>query len=259
MTTISPSRALRHSMLMAGRTAAKSVKNPAVLVELVIQPLVMLVLFSLVLGGAISGGDSDAYTRQLVPGLMVYSALLVSVGTGVALSTDITKGVFDRFRSMPIARSAPLVGTVVGDLFRYTACIVLTLGFGYLFGFRVTTGVVPMLLDLVLMIGFSFSLCWISVWVGMLAGKPETVQGYLFILIMPISFGSTIFVQSSTLPGWLAAWTDINPVSLLSEVNRGLLTGGPVGGPLLGALAWMAGFVVVFYPLAMAAYKRRMR
>ncbi|MFC0116183.1 ABC transporter permease [Kibdelosporangium aridum] len=257
--TVPPAQAIRHGFVLAGRAFGKLVKNPTEVIGLVIQPLIMLVLFVFVLGGAISGGNTDAYVQQLVPGLMVYSTLLVSLGTGVALCTDVTNGVFDRFRSMPIARSAPLIGAVLGDLPRYAISVALTLGFGFLVGFDVQTNVFAVLLDLLLMVLFALSLCWISVWIGLLVNSPQTVPNLLFLFIMPLSFGSSIFVSGSTMPGWLAAVTEVNPASFMTEVNRGLLHGGPVAEPLLGGLAWMAGLIAVFYPLAMVAYRRRMR
>jgi oleandomycin transport system permease protein len=176
----------------------------------------------------------------------------------MGLCTDISKGVFDRFRSLPIARSAPLVGAVLADVVRFSISLVIMLGIGYIMGFRIQTGPLETLLDLVLMIGFGLSLCWASVWVGMLVKSPQAVPGAMIAFILPLGFASNIFVPSSTMPGWLQTVTDVNPVTFLSDVNRALLNGGEVGGPLLGALAWMAGFFLVFYPLAMRAYRRRM-
>ncbi|MCE7009220.1 ABC transporter permease [Kibdelosporangium philippinense] len=258
-TTVTPFQALRQGFLLAGRSFTKLLKNPTELIGLIVQPVIMLILFVFVLGGAISGGNREAYVQQLVPGLMVYTTLLVSLGTGVALCTDVTGGVFDRFRSMPIARSAPLIGAVLGDLPRYAFSVALTLGFGFLVGFEVQTNPFAVLLDLLLMVLFALSLCWISVWIGLVVKSPQTVPNVLFLFIMPLSFGSSIFVSGTTMPGWLQAVTEVNPASFMTEVNRGLLHGGPVAGPLLGGLAWMVGLIAVFYPLAMVAYRRRMR
>jgi oleandomycin transport system permease protein len=189
---------------------------------------------------------------------MVQTTLFASLGTGVALCTDISKGVFDRFRSLPIARSAPLLGAVFGDVIRYAVSLVIMLAFGALLGFRIHTDPLSTVLDLLLMIAFGLCLCWVSVLVGLLVKSPQAVPGALVAFILPLTFASNVFVPTSTLPGWLQAFTDVNPVTLLTEVNRGLLNGGPVSGPLFGALAWMVGFVVVFYPLAMRVYRRRM-
>jgi oleandomycin transport system permease protein len=256
---IGPLQAAGHILALAARNISKIRKNPDTLLDVTIQPLLMLVMFTFLFGGAISGGDRGAYLQELVPGLLVFSTLFVSVGTGVALCTDIQKGVFDRFRSMPIARSAPLAGTVVGDVVRYLIAGLILLGFGMVLGFRVQTGPLEVLLTLALMIAFGLSVCWISVLVGMVVRTPGAVPGVLIGVIMPLSFGSNVFVPSDTLPGWLRTWVEINPVTLLTDVSRGLMVGeGSIGGPLLGALAWMAGFVLVFFPLSMRAYRRRL-
>jgi oleandomycin transport system permease protein len=258
--TISPLRGLNHSLRLAGRNVRKIFKNPEQLIDVTIQPLIMLLLFTYVFGGALgaSGGGREAYLQMLLPGVMVQTTLFASMSTGMALCTDISKGVFDRFRSMPISRSAPLVGAVLADVVRFLLSLVIMIGVGYIIGFRVQTGVLSLLLDLVLMVAFGLSLCWISVWVGMLVKSPQAVPGAMIAFILPLGFGSNIFVPSETMPGWLQAFTDINPVTFLTDVNRALLTGGPLANHLWGALAWMAGFVLVFYPLAMRAYRRRM-
>jgi oleandomycin transport system permease protein len=256
--SIGPGRTLRHGVTLAGRSIRKIRKNPEQLVDVTIQPILMLVMFTFLFGGAIGGGDRTAYLQLLLPGLMVQTTLFASLGTGVALCTDISKGVFDRFRSMPIARSAPLLGAVFGDVVRYAVSLVIMLVFGTILGFRIHTDPLSTLLDMVLMIAFGLCLCWVSVLVGMVVKSPQAVPGALIAFILPLTFASNVFVPTSTLPGWLQAFTDVNPVTLLTEVNRGLLNGGPVAGPLGGALLWMAGFVVVFYPLAMRAYRRRL-
>ena len=256
--TISPARAIGHGITLAGRSIRKIRKNPEQLIDVTIQPLIMLVMFTFLFGGAIGGGDRTGYLQQLLPGLMVQTTLFASLGTGVALCTDITKGVFDRFRSLPIARSAPLLGAVFGDVIRYAVSLIIMLAFGTLLGFRIHTDPLSTVLDLLLMIAFGLCLCWVSVLVGLLVKSPQAVPGALVAFILPLTFASNVFVPTSTLPRWLQAFTDVNPVTLLTEVNRGLLNGGPVSGPLFGALAWMVGFVVVFYPLAMRVYRRRM-
>nr|WP_198152051.1 ABC transporter permease [Kibdelosporangium sp. MJ126-NF4]CEL23302.1 ABC daunorubicin resistance transporter, transmembrane permease component [Kibdelosporangium sp. MJ126-NF4]CTQ94464.1 ABC daunorubicin resistance transporter, transmembrane permease component [Kibdelosporangium sp. MJ126-NF4] len=255
---ISPAQAMGHGFTLAGRNLRKIVKNPEQLIDVTLQPLIMLVMFTYLLGGAISGGNRDAYLQLLLPGLMVQTVLFASLGTGIGLATDISKGVFDRFRSMPIARSAPLLGAVFGDILRYVITLAILVGVGVIFGFRIHTDPVSVLLDFALMVVFGLCLCWISVWVGMLVKSPQAVPGVMVAFIMPLTFVSNVFVETSTLPAWMQAFTDVQPVTLLTEVNRGLLNGGPVAGPLLGSIAWMVGLVAVFYPLAMVAYRRRM-
>ncbi|MEV4311068.1 ABC transporter permease [Actinocrispum sp. NPDC049592] len=258
-TRVSPGRAVGHGLTLAGRSIKKVMKSPEQLVEVTISPIIMLVLFSVFFGGAIAMGDRTAYTQDLLPGLMVQTTLFASLGTGVALCTDISKGVFDRFRSLPIARSAPLLGAVFGDVVRYVISLLIMIVCGVILGFRIHTGFFSAVLDLLLMVGFGLCLCWISVLVGLLVKSPQAVPGIMVALIFPLSFASNVFVPTATLPSWVRGFTEIQPVSLLTEVNRGLLTGGTdVSGPLLGSLAWMVGVVAVFYPLAMRAYKRRM-
>jgi oleandomycin transport system permease protein len=255
---IGPLRTIRHGLTLAGRSIRKIRKNPEQLIDVTIQPILMLVMFTFLFGGAIGGGDRGAYLQLLLPGLMVQNMLFASLGTGVALCTDIQKGVFDRFRSLPIARSAPLLGAVFGDVLRYAITLVIMLVFGVVLGFRIHTDPLSTVLDMLLMIAFGLCLCWVSVLVGLLVKSPQAVPGVLIAFILPLTFASNVFVPTSTLPSWLQAFTDVQPVTLLTEVNRGLLNGGDVSGPLTGALAWMVGFVVVFYPLAMRTYKRRL-
>jgi oleandomycin transport system permease protein len=253
---VSPLRTIRQGLTLAGRGIRKIRKNPEQLIDVTLQPILMLVMFTYLFGGAI-GGNRDTYLQNLLPGLMVQTTLFASLGIGVALCTDISKGVFDRFRSLPIARSAPLLGAVFGDVVRYAISLVIMLVFGMILGFRVQTDPLSAVLDLLLMIAFGLCLCWASVLVGMIVKSPQAVPGALIAFILPLTFASNVFVPTETLPGWLQAFTNINPVTLLTEVNRGLLNGGAVGRPLLWGLVWMVGFVAVFYPLAMRAYRRR--
>ncbi|MFD0516765.1 ABC transporter permease [Paractinoplanes durhamensis] len=156
-----------------------------------------------------------------------------------------------------MARIAPLAGAVAADIVRYLTVCVVMLGFGTIMGFRVETGFLPAVAAVALAIGFGLSFCWISVWVGMIVRTSGAVQGVMFLLIFPLSFGSPVFVQSDTLPGWLQAFVHVNPITPLVNTIRGLLIGGPVASPLWQTLAWMAGLLVVFVPLALRAYSRR--
>jgi oleandomycin transport system permease protein len=248
--------ALRHGLSLAGRGVRKIRRNPEQLMDVTIMPIFFLVMFVYLFGGAISG-DTGSYLQLVVPGMMVMTILHASMTVGVSLNTDVSKGVFDRFRSLPIARSAPLIGGVLADVVRYVVCLVVLLVVATIMGYRLQTGPLPLLLSVALVVAFGLCVCWIAVFVGMLVPTPGTVQGLMAVFIIPITFGSNIFVPSQTMPGWLQAWSDINPVSLMAEVLRGLMNGGPVAGPLLGAAAWAVGIVAVFFPLAMRAYRRR--
>ncbi|NIH86792.1 ABC transporter permease [Amycolatopsis granulosa] len=253
---IGPGTALQDGFTLAWRGVLKIRKNPEQLLDVTLQPILFLLMFGYLFGGAIAGSTS-AYLQALVPGLMVQNTVFASMATGTSLNTDVAKGVFDRFRSMPIARSAPLVGAVLSDVVRYAVALAVLLVTGTIMGYRLHAGPGALLVAVALMLLAGLCFCWIAVFAGMLLRSPGAVQGVMVAVMMPITFGSNVFVPSGTMPGWLRAWSEVSPVSLLTETMRGLLGGGPVAGPLLGALAWLAGIVVVFFPLAMRAYRNR--
>nr|WP_208407263.1 ABC transporter permease [Amycolatopsis granulosa] len=247
---------MQDGFTLAWRGVLKIRKNPEQLLDVTLQPILFLLMFGYLFGGAIAGSTS-AYLQALVPGLMVQNTVFASMATGTSLNTDVAKGVFDRFRSMPIARSAPLVGAVLSDVVRYAVALAVLLVTGTIMGYRLHAGPGALLVAVALMLLAGLCFCWIAVFAGMLLRSPGAVQGVMVAVMMPITFGSNVFVPSGTMPGWLRAWSEVSPVSLLTETMRGLLGGGPVAGPLLGALAWLAGIVVVFFPLAMRAYRNR--
>ena len=250
-------RTLRHALALAKRSLIKTVRTPEALIDVTLQPVIFLLLFTYVFGGALGGGSQHAYLEYLLPGLLGQTIALAGVALGQNLNADIEKGVFDRFRSLPIARSAPLVGAVLADFMRYLIVCVMTLGFGYLIGFRIQTNPLAMLAAIGISIAFALCFCWISVFVGMIARTSGSVQGIMFLLVPPLSFGSNVFVKVSTVPGWLQAFIKVNPLSHLVGTVRGLVLGGPVTDHLLWTLLWMAILLVVFVPLALRAYKRR--
>lgn len=251
-------KAVGHSLILAGRNIRYIVRSPATLVETIIQPVLFLVVFVFLFGGEVAG-DWQTYLQTLVPGLMVQITLYASVGTGLALNTDIAKGVFDRFRSLPIARSAPLVGAVLGDVVRYALALTVLLGLAFAFGFRVRTDALSVLLAALLVIAFGLTLCWLSVLIGMVAESPQAVPGIAMALVLPLTFGSNIFASPDTMPGWLQAWIEINPVSHFVDASRGLMLGGEVAGPVMWSLGSMAVILAVLFPLAVRAYARRAR
>jgi oleandomycin transport system permease protein len=253
---ISLGQGVKHSLSLAWRGILKIRKNPEQLADVTLMPIIFLVIFTYLFGNAL-GGSTQNYLQSLVPGVLVMNILQASLTVGTQLNTDVTKGVFDRFRAMPIARSAPLIGAVLADLVRYVVCLAVLLVVATVMGFRVQTGPGELALAILLALAFGLCFCWGSVFVGMLMKSPGAAQGLMFVFIMPLTFGSNVFVGTSTMPGWLKAWADISPVSLLADTMRGLLNGGPIAGSLAGALAWMAGVVAVFFPLAMWAYRKR--
>ncbi|MFI0422914.1 ABC transporter permease [Spongiactinospora sp. 9N601] len=247
---------IRHSYTLARRSIIKTIRTPEQLIDVTLQPLIFLVMFVYLLGGAVSG-STEAYLQHILPAIMVQTVIFAGMATGVNLNTDIAKGVFDRFRSLPIARSAPLLGSVAGDLIRYLVAIVSLLLFGTLMGFRVQTDPLSALLACVVTMVFAFSVSWIFVLFGMLMREPGGVQGVAFLTMFPLTFGTSMIAPKETLPGWLQAWVGVNPVSHVMDAARGLMVGGPVVAPVLWTLGWSVVFFAVFAPLAVRAYRRK--
>jgi oleandomycin transport system permease protein len=247
---------VRHSLVLAQRALIKIRRTPEQLLDVTLQPILFVVLFVYLFGGAIAGSQHD-YLQFVLPAIMVQTVLFTTVAIGVNLNNDVGKGVFDRFRSLPIARSAPLVGAVLGDVIRYVISIVVLVVVGYVLGFRIATNPVSALAGCLLVVLFALSLCWVSIWLGMTVRNPGGVQGIAFLVLFPLTFGSSMFVPVSTMPGWLQAWVHVNPVTHLVDAVRALLLGGPTAWPVTQSLAWCAILVGVFAPLAVRAYRRK--
>jgi oleandomycin transport system permease protein len=254
---IGPIRTLRHTRALAWRAILKIRHNPEQLLDVSLQPIVFVTMFVFLFGGAIAGGDRQAYLQYVLPGIAVQTIIFSSVGTGINLNTDITKGIFDRFRSLPIARSSPLSGLILGDVVRYVVSVSVVTCYGMLLGFRFHGNALGIAAAYALMMLFALALCWVWVLIGLLVSSPTTLQGFGFLIMFPLTFGSNVFVPTGTLPGWLQAWVKVNPVTYLSEAVRGLMLGGPVASSVWHALAWIAGILVVFAPLAVTVYRRK--
>jgi oleandomycin transport system permease protein len=249
---------LRHAFVLCKRNLIKVTRTPEQLIDVTLQPIIFLTLFLFVFGGAIGqGGSRHEYLQFLVPGLIGQTIAMSSISIGQNMNADIEKGVFDRFRSLPIGRAVPLVGAVFADFFRYLLLCVILVGFGYILGFRIATNPLMLLAALGLAICFALAFAWVSLWVGMTVRTSGAVQGVMFLLIFPLSFGSNAFVKAATMPGWLQAFVNVNPLSHLVSAVRGLLLGGPVGAQVGWTFAWIVGLVVVFFPLALRGYIRR--
>ena len=253
---LGPVTGLRNAFTLTWRSVLKLRTNMEDLVGLSLQPIMFLVLFTYVFGGAIKGG-THAYLQFELPGLLVMTVVFATLGTGLMLNQDITGGVFDRFRSLPIARWAPLGGAVLGDMVRYLISLAITLGFGMILGFRIGTGPLPAVAGVLLLLTFALAMCWVSALIGMLVKTPQGVQMYGFLVMFPLVFGSNLLVPSQTMPGWLQAFVRVNPMTDLTAAERGLLTGGPVATPAVRSLLWALAIFVVFAPLAVRAYRRR--
>jgi oleandomycin transport system permease protein len=253
---VSPAAGLRHTFTLAWRSLVQIKHNPMELLDLSIQPVMFVLLFTYVFGGAISGSPSD-YLQFALPGIVVQNALFATMTTGFGLNVDLTKGVFDRLRSLPIARWAPLAGRILADTVKQAWSVALLLGVGMILGFRAQQGPLGVLAAFALLLGFSLAVSWISVLVGVLVSEPDKVQIFGFMVIFPLSFTSNAFVPTDTMPGWLQAWVNVNPVTVLADALRGLLIGGPLAGPLVESVLWAVGIAVVFAPLALTVFKRR--
>ncbi len=248
---------IRHSLVLAKRGVINTIRTPEALIDVTLQPIIFLLMFTYIFGGAIAHGSQHGYLQFLVPGILGQTIAMGGIAIGVNLNNDVTKGIFDRFRSLPIARSAPLVGAVLADVVRYAILCVVTLGFGYALGFRAHTGVLDVAGACLLSIGFALCLCWASVFVGMIARTSGSVQGIMTLIVLPLSFGSNTFVPTATMPGWLQSFVNINPLTHLVGAVRGLLLGGPVASNVLWTLVWMGVLLALFVPLALRAYRRR--
>ena len=249
-------RTIRHSLALAERTLLKMRRTPEQFFDVTIQPIIFLVLFVYLFGGAVAGSNHD-YLQYVLPAIMAQTGLFSAMVIGTNLNTDIKKGVFDRFRSLPISRSAPLVGAVLGDLVRYLISVVVLLVVGSLLGFRIGTNPLLVLAAAVILVLFCQSMSWLSVLLGVTFREPGPVQAVGFLLMFPLTFGSSMFVPVQTLPGWLQAWVHVNPVTHFVDTLRGLLTTGPIVWPLVQTAIWGVVFVAVFAPLAVRGYRKR--
>ncbi len=247
---------LRQTMTLAWRTLVQIRHNPWELGDFSIQPIMFVLLFTYVFGGAIAGSTAEYLTFAL-PGIIVMNMLFVTMYVGQGLNTDLTKGVFDRLRSLPLARWAPLAGRIAADMVKQAWSIALLFAVGWVLGFRIGTSALAFLAAVALILLFALAFSWISVLVGVLASDPEKVQLFGFTALFPITFVSNVFVPVDTMPSWLQAIVNVNPVTLLADAARGLMVGGPVAGPVLGTLLWTAVIFAVFAPLSMRALKRR--
>lgn len=244
------------SLTLAWRTVVQVRHNPWELGDFSIQPIMFVLLFTFMFGGAIAG-DWQSYLTFMLPGMIVMNMLFVTLYVGQGLNTDLTKGVFDRLRSLPIARWAPLAGRILADQVKQVWSIVLVLGVGMALGFRLGNGVAGFLGATALLLAFALAFSWVGVVVGIVAKDPERVQIYGFTALFPITMVSNVFVPVDTLPGWLATVVDANPVSTIADAVRGLMMTGAEAGPIIETLLWAAGITLVFAPLSVWMFKRR--
>ena len=254
--SITPLTTVQHGLQLTWRSVLKIRSNPEEVFGLMLQPVMFVTLFVFVFGQAMMG-DWQTYRDFLMPGIIAQSVIFATMGTGFSLSQDVEKGIFDRFRSLPIARSAPLIGAILGDLVRYAITVVMVILVGLAIGFRPEGGLLGVLAASALVLLFAFALCWMSAFVGMIVRTPMAVQSFAMILLFPLTFGSSTFVSPDDMPGWLAPIAANNPVTHVVDAMRGLMLGGDVTGPVAWTLVWAVVITAVFFPLAVWAYRRR--
>ena len=228
---------------------------PEQLLDVTITPVMFVLMFTYLFGGAISGSTGE-YLDYILPGILVMSVLFTTVYSGVALNTDLTKGVVDRFRSLPIWRPAPLVGSLLGDSVRYVLAGTVIILLGVILGYRPDAGVSGAVAALALVVVFAFGLSWVFTTLGLLMRSPNAVMNAGFMGIFPLTFLSNIFVEPDTLPAGLEAFVDVNPISILATASRGLMEGNADAGDIVIVLAVAAALTAVFAPLTTRLYRR---
>src|SRR5262245_28362081 len=221
---------------LAWRALLKIKHVPFQLFDVTITPSMFTLLFTYIFGGAL-GGSPTVYIQFLLPGILVQTIIFITVYTGVGLNTDIHKGLFDRFRSMPVWSPAPILGALAGDLFRYSVASGLIIGLGLMLGFRPGGGALGVFLAFVLVLVFSAALSWVWIIFGMKVKTPESVMTTSFVFLMPLTFASNVFVRIETMPAWLQAIVRHNPITHLTNASRGLMHGTPAGADVLWTLA----------------------
>jgi ABC transporter DrrB family efflux protein len=230
---------------------------PAYIMFTVIQPVMFVLLFRYVFGGAIPVTTPGGYVNFLLPGIIGQTAAFATFGTAIALAQELQKGVIDRLKSMPMARSAVLAGRLVADTARMFVTIVIVIGVGYAVGFRFQNGAGLAVAMVVLATVFGLAICCIAAYTGLAIGDEESVQAFGLVWLFPLTFLSSAFVPISTMPGWLQAFANNQPVTFVIDAMRAMALGHePIEANLLKSIAWLAGIFIVFAPLAVRAYKR---
>ena len=248
------SNALSDIGVMTRRNMLTYIRLPQLLVTNALLNVVLLLLFNYVFGGAIRTGGI-AYVQYFLPGFMVQTVVFGSTQTSVGLAEDVSKGMMDRFRSLPMSRPAFLTGRVVADAARYAILIALMIAVGSAMGFRFENGVLPALAGVALIIVFGMALTWVGVFIGVSVGNVETAQVAGFVWVFPLVFASSLYVPIETMPSWLQVFAQVNPVTSMVDTMRALALGGSLSGSLWKTLAWDAGIIFVFLPLALRRYR----
>ena len=244
---------VRDAVAIAGRNLIAYRRVPQLLVFSTIQPVIFVLLFRYVFGGAVQSLPGVPYVDYLMPGIFVQTTVFGAIGTAIGLATDLKSGLLERFRSLPMARSAVLAGRSLADLTRNVFVTALMVLVGFAVGFRVHTGALPFLFGMALVLLFGYALSWVFATVGLAVGDPETAQAAAFPVMAPLVFASSAFVPVETMPGWQQPYAEHQPVSVTASAVRALVIGGPTTSYVLQSLAWSAAILLVFAPIAVAA------
>ncbi|MFF0545694.1 ABC transporter permease [Nocardia thailandica] len=247
---------IANSFTMAYRGLLKIKHNPEQLFDVTVQPILFTALFTYIFGGAISGSVSG-YLPVLIPGILVQTVVLTSVVTGTQLREDMDKGVFDRFKSLPIARVSALAGALLADMVRYGLASALTLVVGLILGYRPHGGVAGVVAACLMVVICSFAISWIWALVGVTGKSAASVQGISMMVMFPLTFMSGAFAPVSTMPGWMQAINHANPVYYMVEACRDLMNNNHYGSSLIFSLLGAVAVIVIFAPLTVRAYMRR--
>ncbi|MEU3056333.1 ABC transporter permease [Streptomyces griseus] len=251
---------LRHIGALARRNLLQIKKDPESMFDVLLMPIIFTLLFVYVFGGSVGGslgGDRQDYLNYLVPGLMAMMGMNIAMAVGTGVNDDFRKGVMDRFRTMPIARSSVLIAKIVVELGRMMVAIAILLAMGFALGMTLGTSVLGLLAAVALSAVFGAAIMWIFIVLGLAMKTAQAVQGMGMLVLMPLQFGSSIFAPPTTMPGWLQAFTDYNPLSNLADAVRGLMMGGPVANSVWITLAWAAGITLVMAPLAVSKFRKK--
>lgn len=248
--------AISDTIVIAKRNLMHIPRIPMMLLDVTIQPIIFVVLFRFVFGGAVNTGPVS-YVNFLMPGIFVQTLIFACMTTGVGMAEDLHRGLIDRFRSLPMARSAVLAGRTIADLLQSVLGLTVMLTVGVLVGFRPQGGPVNFIAAIALMLLCSFAFCWIGVTLGLIASTAETVQAVGFVLIFPLTFASSAFVPTESMPGWLQVFTKHQPVTLIVNAVRSLFLGTPFGTSGWLAVAWLVGILVVFAPVSVSIYRKK--
>ncbi|MFF0450382.1 ABC transporter permease [Streptomyces sp. NPDC004609] len=255
---IGPRANLRHIGALVRRNLLQIKQDPESMFDVLLMPVIFTLLFVYVFGGAISGkGNQDAYVNYVIPGLMAMMGVNIAMAVGTGVNDDLKKGVMDRFRAMPIARSSVLVAKIVVEVGRMLVAMTVLLGMGFLLGLEIRTSPLELLAAMGLSMVFGASLMWIFILLGLSLPTAQAVQGMAMIVLMPLQFGSSIFAPPSTMPDWLETFTEYNPLSNLADAARALINGGSFGDSVWMTLGWAALITAVTAPLAVARFRRK--